>query len=88
MKVLTACSNFVFQGNDFKALVYEFMPNGSLDSWLHLRPIEYDLHGQLRMLSLLQRYTSPVMWPLFWTICITNVKIQLFIVSKTKQHSA
>ncbi|EXC23672.1 hypothetical protein L484_015582 [Morus notabilis] len=55
VKVLTACSSVDFQGNDFKALVYEFMPNGSLESWLHPRPREYDVDGELRMLSLLQR---------------------------------
>lgn len=55
VKVLTACSSVDFQGNDFKALVYEFMPNGSLDSWLHPRPREYDVDAELRMLSLLQR---------------------------------
>nr|TKS04737.1 hypothetical protein D5086_0000139730 [Populus alba] len=30
VKVLTACSGIDFQGNDFKALVYEFMVNGSI----------------------------------------------------------
>uniref|UniRef100_A0A0A9H313 Receptor kinase-like protein Xa21 n=1 Tax=Arundo donax TaxID=35708 RepID=A0A0A9H313_ARUDO len=34
--ILTACSSIDSGGNDFKALVYEFMPNGSLDSLLHL----------------------------------------------------
>ena len=37
VKLLTACSSTDFQGNEFKALVYEFMPNGSLDMWLHPR---------------------------------------------------
>ncbi|GJN04405.1 hypothetical protein PR202_ga21952 [Eleusine coracana subsp. coracana] len=33
--ILTACSSIDSGGNDFKALVYEFMPNGSLDSLLY-----------------------------------------------------
>ncbi|XP_072999043.1 LOW QUALITY PROTEIN: receptor kinase-like protein Xa21 [Typha latifolia] len=35
VKVLTSCSSSDHQGNDFKALVFEFMPNGSLEEWLH-----------------------------------------------------
>ncbi|THF98621.1 hypothetical protein TEA_020689 [Camellia sinensis var. sinensis] len=33
--VFTACSSVDYNGNDFKALVYEFMVNGSPDNWLH-----------------------------------------------------
>ncbi|XP_066333361.1 receptor kinase-like protein Xa21 [Miscanthus floridulus] len=33
--ILTACSTIDNMGNDFKGLVYRFMPNGSLDTWLH-----------------------------------------------------
>ncbi|KAM0019497.1 putative protein kinase RLK-Pelle-LRR-XII-1 family [Helianthus debilis subsp. tardiflorus] len=46
VKVITACSSIDFQGNDFKALVYDFMPNGNLDSWLNSAD---------RMLDLVQR---------------------------------
>ncbi|CAH1438698.1 unnamed protein product [Lactuca virosa] len=35
LKIITSCSSLDFQGNDFKALVYEFMPNGSSHDWLH-----------------------------------------------------
>lgn len=55
VRVLTACSSVDFRGNDFKALVYEFMPNGSLQSWLQPIPNAEDIDGELRMLSLIQR---------------------------------
>ncbi|GJZ04936.1 kinase-like domain-containing protein, partial [Tanacetum coccineum] len=35
LKIITSCSSVDVQGNDFKALVYEFMPNGSVHDWLH-----------------------------------------------------
>ncbi|XVF83231.1 hypothetical protein PTKIN_Ptkin16aG0117700 [Pterospermum kingtungense] len=35
VKVITSCSGFDHHGSDFKALVLEFMPGGSLESWLH-----------------------------------------------------
>ncbi|KAL7163142.1 hypothetical protein ACSBR2_039275 [Camellia fascicularis] len=51
VKVLTACSSTNYEGNEFKALVYEFMPNGTLESWLHPR----DGQSQTRKLNFLQR---------------------------------
>ncbi|XP_043725889.1 receptor kinase-like protein Xa21 [Telopea speciosissima] len=52
VKILTSCSSLDLEGKDFKALVYEFMPNGSLDDWLHL-PMQANNHS--RSLGLLQR---------------------------------
>lgn len=64
VRVITACSSIDFHGNDFKALIYEFMPNGSLEKWLHDYPVipnsnevdhvEVENHHH-RHLSLLQR---------------------------------
>ncbi|XP_059668732.1 probable LRR receptor-like serine/threonine-protein kinase At3g47570 [Cornus florida] len=46
VKILSACSSVDFQNNDFKALVYEFMVNGSLDDRLH--PIGGQVHCDLK----------------------------------------
>ncbi|CAL4977889.1 unnamed protein product [Urochloa decumbens] len=35
IKIITCCSSINPQGQEFKALVFEFMPNGSLNDWLH-----------------------------------------------------
>ncbi|KAL5712171.1 hypothetical protein ACHQM5_014370 [Ranunculus cassubicifolius] len=35
LKIFTVCSSLDFQGNDFRALVFEFMPNGSVEDWLY-----------------------------------------------------
>ncbi|CAH8267740.1 unnamed protein product [Arabidopsis lyrata] len=40
VKLVTVCSSADFEGNDFRALVYEFMSNGNLDMWLHPDEIE------------------------------------------------
>ena len=35
VKIITACASIDARGDDFKAIVYDFMPNGSLDGWIH-----------------------------------------------------
>ena len=54
VKIITSCSSVDFHGNDFKALVYEFMPNGNLENWLH--DLETDFKQvEIQNLNLLQR---------------------------------
>ncbi|KAK9153534.1 hypothetical protein Sjap_001014 [Stephania japonica] len=53
VKVVSSCSSIDSKGNDFKALVFEFMPNGSLEQWLH-QSFE-DEHSQTRQLNLIKR---------------------------------
>nr|XP_028962154.1 putative receptor-like protein kinase At3g47110 [Malus domestica] len=56
VKLLTACSSIDFQGNDFKALVYDFMVNGSLEEWLHNSAQQGDNRTNLQKnLDLIQR---------------------------------
>ena len=35
VKIITSCSSIDSKGDDFKAIVFDFMPNGSLEDWLH-----------------------------------------------------
>ncbi|BAT81128.1 hypothetical protein LR48_Vigan07g061600 [Vigna angularis] len=35
LNILTCCSSIDYNGKDFKAIVFEYMPNGSLESLLH-----------------------------------------------------
>jgi serine/threonine protein kinase len=45
--VITACSTFDPSGHQFKALILEYMPNGSLESWLYPDRNKYGLERSL-----------------------------------------
>jgi Leucine-rich repeat (LRR) protein len=52
VKIITCCSSIDHQGRDFRALIFEFMANSSLDRWIHSN--FYGQNGQ-GALSLSQR---------------------------------
>uniref|UniRef100_A0A7N0T6Z9 non-specific serine/threonine protein kinase n=1 Tax=Kalanchoe fedtschenkoi TaxID=63787 RepID=A0A7N0T6Z9_KALFE len=51
LSVITSCSSLDNKGNDFKALVFEFMSNSTLDNWLH----SVDRRQEIRVLTLAKR---------------------------------
>lgn len=55
VKIYTSCSTLDFSGHEFKALVYEFMSNGSLESWLHGNPTEQNRDENIKILSMRER---------------------------------
>ncbi|PRQ58135.1 putative protein kinase RLK-Pelle-LRR-XII-1 family [Rosa chinensis] len=62
IKVLTACSSIDFHGNDFKALVYELMENGSLEEWLHPSIGNEVVLEAPKILSLVQRHLAALIY--------------------------
>ncbi|KAK3436999.1 hypothetical protein EUGRSUZ_C01822, partial [Eucalyptus grandis] len=59
MKIVNVCSSMDYHGNDFKALLYEYMANGSLENWIHQgneEDVEHEHeHGKPGHLELMQR---------------------------------
>ncbi|XP_056167103.1 probable LRR receptor-like serine/threonine-protein kinase At3g47570 isoform X1 [Syzygium oleosum] len=55
LKILTVCSGSDYQGNDFKALVYQFMENGSLEQWLHPKATSFHGNELMKKLNFIQR---------------------------------
>ncbi|XVF29211.1 hypothetical protein REPUB_Repub15cG0101100 [Reevesia pubescens] len=43
VKIITSCSSIDHKGDQFKALVMDFMPNGNLDKWLYPEDVESGL---------------------------------------------
>ncbi|KAK3440878.1 hypothetical protein EUGRSUZ_B01137, partial [Eucalyptus grandis] len=55
LKILTVCSSIDYQGNDFKALVYQFMDNGNLERWLHPNPTSSHSNELPKKLNFIRR---------------------------------
>ncbi|CAN6215707.1 unnamed protein product [Urochloa humidicola] len=57
INIVTCCSSIDAEGNEFRALVFDFMPNYSLDRWLH--PSVLDITEGC-VLSAIQRFNIAV----------------------------
>ncbi|OIT40330.1 lrr receptor-like serinethreonine-protein kinase efr [Nicotiana attenuata] len=69
VKVLSACSSIDYEGNEFKAIVYEYMDKGSLEEWLHFTP-DQESHEHKKLGFLQRLKTLPLMLPVLWIIFI------------------
>ncbi|CAL1363818.1 unnamed protein product [Linum trigynum] len=58
LRILTVCSGVDYQMDDFKALIYEFLANGSLEDWLH--PVGSSTDEPPRILNFLQRLNAAI----------------------------
>ncbi|XXG71823.1 hypothetical protein AAC387_Pa07g1060 [Persea americana] len=57
LKIQTVCSSIDFKGDDFKALVFDYMANGNLEQWLHP---SMDEQNQSKNLTLIERLNIAV----------------------------
>ena len=78
IKIIIACSSTDFKGNDFKALVFEFMTRGNVDHWLHPSPSDQENE---RNLTLLQRLNIAIDVALGVITYIIKVIQESFIVT-------
>ncbi|KQK00472.1 receptor kinase-like protein Xa21 [Brachypodium distachyon] len=53
VKIITTCSSIDSKGDDFKAIIFEFMPNGSLEDWLYPARNEEKHLGLFKRVSIL-----------------------------------
>jgi hypothetical protein len=53
LKIITCCSSINHQGQDFRALLFEFMPNGSLDRWIYSNLEDQNGQGALSLSQML-----------------------------------
>ncbi|OEL13910.1 putative LRR receptor-like serine/threonine-protein kinase, partial [Dichanthelium oligosanthes] len=63
VKIITCCSSIDHEGQVFRALIFEFMTNGSLDRWIHSNFDGQNGHGALSLsqsfgITLIEMFTG------------------------------